>query len=176
MLGERIGGKALGAAIAIGGLAAQLGLYNAVLLSVSRVPEVMAKDRLLPKLLTRVHPRFGTPWVSILVCALVVSVFIFKTFDDLLVIDVTLYGAGLFVEFVALIALRLRNPAAPRPFRIPLPVWGLVLLFLLPLGVYGIALAGAFLDGGGGFGPAVLAALVLLSAEPAWQIARRSSK
>ncbi len=171
-LGLRIGGPLLGAAIAIGGLAAQLGLYNAVLLSVSRVPEVMAKDRLLPKVLTRLHPRFGTPWVSILVCALVVSVFIFKSFGDLLVIDVTLYGAGLFVEFAALIALRLRHPGALRPFRIPLPVWGLALMFLAPVGIYAVALCGAFLDGGGGLGPALLAMLVLLSAEPAWRIAR----
>lgn len=171
-LGLLIGGKALGAAVAIGGLAAQLGLYNAVLLSVSRVPEVMAKDRLLPKVLTRLHPRFKTPWVSIIICALVVSVFIFKSFGELLVIDVTLYGAGLFVEFIALIALRLRKPDASRPFRIPLPIRGLVLMFLLPVGIYSIALCGAFLDGGGGFGPALLAALVLLSAEPAWRIAK----
>ncbi len=171
-LGLRIGGPVLGAAIAIGGLASQLGLYNAVLLSVSRVPEVMAKDRLLPAVLNRLHPRFGTPWVSIVVCALVVSVFIFKTFDDLLVIDVTLYGAGLFVEFVALIMLRLRQAGAPRPFRIPLRIPGLVLLYLLPVGVYAIALCGAFLDSGGGFGPALLAALALISAEPAWQLAR----
>jgi amino acid transporter len=170
-LGLRIGGPVLGTAVAIGGLAAQLGLYNAVLLSVSRVPEVMAKDRLLPAVLNRVHPRFGTPWVSIVVCALVVSFFIFKTFDDLLVIDVTLYGAGLFVEFAALIMLRLRQPDAARPFRIPFKIPGLILMYFLPVAIYAIALCGAFLDSGGGFGPALLAAVVLLSAEPAWQLA-----
>ena len=52
VLGELIGGKWLGTAVAVGGLASALGLYNAVLLSVSRGPEVMAADRFLPKALS----------------------------------------------------------------------------------------------------------------------------
>ncbi len=172
-LGAIVGGPWLGAALAVGGLASALGLYNAVLLAVSRVPEVMADDRLLPRGLSRLHPRFGTPYVSILLCAVVVSLMIFRSFTDLIIIDVTLYGAGLFLEFIALIALRINAPLDPRPFRIPLPVFGLLVMYLLPFGVYVVAVAGAFAEEGAAFMPALFASIALCSAELGWQIARR---
>jgi amino acid transporter len=172
VLGQMIGGRWLGLAIAIGGLASALGLYNAVLLSVSRVPEVMAKDRMLPGVLNRVHPRFNTPYVSIIVCALLVSGMIFWSFESLIVIDVTLYGAGLFLEFVALIAFRIKEPELHRPFRIKLPVAGLCAMYLLPVGVYGIALTGAFASEGEALKPALFAAVALCSAEVGWQLMR----
>ena len=44
-LGTLIGGYGLGAMIAVGGMASALGLCSAVLLSVSRIPQVMSDDR-----------------------------------------------------------------------------------------------------------------------------------
>ena len=87
-------------------MASSLGIYAAVLLSVSRVPKVMADDNLLPQRLNSLHPKFQTPYISIIVCSLVVSVMILWPFDDLLIIDVIVYGAGLSLEYVALIKLR----------------------------------------------------------------------
>lgn len=176
ILGEWIGGKWLGAAIAIGGLASALGLYNAVLLAVSRVPEVMANDALLPIVLNRLHPRYGTPYISIILCALVVSVMMLWSFTDLIIIDVTLYGAGLFLEFASLIVLRLRLPRVARPFRIPLHVGGLIALYILPVMVYAIALGGAFASSETTLKPAAFAGLALLSAELAWILIRRFRK
>jgi amino acid transporter len=176
VLGELIGGRWLGGAIAIGGLASALGLYNAVLLSVSRVPEVMAADRLLPKALNKTHKRFGTPYISIIVCAILVSGMIFWSFESLIVIDVTLYGAGLFLEFVALVALRLKWPQAERPFKIKLPIAGLCIMYLLPVAVYGIALSGAFMAGGEVLKPALFSAVAICSAELGWQITRITRK
>lgn len=172
VLGRLIGGPWLGGAIAIGGLASALGLYNAVLLGVSRIPEVMAHDGLMPRVLNRRHPRFGTPYVSIIICAAVVSGMVFWSFESLIVIDVTLYGAGLFLEFVALVALRLRVPDRLRPFRIPLPVAGLCAMYLLPVAVYGVALTGAFTAEESVFRPAVFSAAALCSAEAGWQAVR----
>jgi amino acid transporter len=172
VLGELIGGRWLGAAIAIGGLASALGLYNAVLLSVSRVPEVMAADKLLPRALNRLHPRYHTPYISIITCAAVVSLMIFWSFTDLIIIDVTLYGAGLFLEFVALVALRIKAPDASRPFRIRLPIAGLCVMYLLPVGVYAVALSGAFASSGEALKPALFAAIALCSAEIGWQVIR----
>ncbi len=48
-LGELVGGHWLGSLLAIGGMASCLGIYASVLLSVSRVPMVMAEDNLLPE-------------------------------------------------------------------------------------------------------------------------------
>lgn len=172
VLGEMIGGKWLGDAIALGGLASALGLYNAVLLSVSRVPEVMAADKMLPRVLNRLHPRYGTPYISIIICALVVSLMIFWSFTDLIIIDVTLYGAGLFLEFVTLIVLRIKAPDADRPFRIKLPIAGLCAMYALPVIVYGMALGGAFASSEETVKPALFAALALFSAEVGWQAIR----
>jgi amino acid transporter len=138
-LGSLIGGHWLGALIAAGGMASALGLYNAVLLSVSRVPQVMAEDGLLPKKLNSIHSTFKSPYVSIIACSIVVSGMILWTFQDLVVIDVTVYGATLFLEFVALIVLRIKKPDAHRPFKIPLRVPALCLVYLIPIAIYFIA-------------------------------------
>jgi amino acid transporter len=98
------------------------------------------------------------------------------TFEDLLIIDVTLYGAALFLEFVALIVLRIKAPREHRPFKIPLNVFGLCIMALLPLGVYSIAIAAAFISEGKTFTPLVFAIVTLLSAELIWQIIRWRAK
>lgn len=169
-LAELISGKWLGSLIAIAGMASSLGIYAAVLLSVSRVPKVMADDDLLPKRLNRLHPRFQTPYVSIIVCSLVVSQMIVWPFADLLIIDVTVYGAGLSLEYISLIKLRMTLPNEHRPFKIPLNITGLCLMVLLPFGVYFVALAGAFSSAGQAVWAAIFAIAVLATAEIVWQL------
>jgi amino acid transporter len=143
-LGLHVGGQWLGALLSFGGMASALGLFLSILLSISRVPKAMADDRLLPPVLSRLHPRFGTPYVSIIVCALVVSVMVLWGFADLLIIDVTLYGCGLLLEFIALIVLRLREPDVPRPFKIPLNMPGLIGLTMFPVLCFVVAMAAMF--------------------------------
>jgi amino acid transporter len=172
LLGELVGGRWLGNIIAGGALASMLGLYSAVLLSVSRIPKAMAADGLLPKKLSVLHPRWGSPWLSIVSCSAVVSGMIFWDFGELVVIDITLYGAALFLEYVALIYFRLKLPQQPRPFRIPLGVPGLILMALLPFAVYGVALSAAFMDEGGSLKPLLFAWITLASAELVWQLVR----
>jgi len=167
-VGSLIGGNWLGALIAIGGMASTLGLFSAVLLSVSRVPKVMSDDKLLPKKLHSTHPKFKTPYISIIVCSLIVSVMILWTFADLLIIDITLYGAGLFLEFLSLIVLRKKMANANRPFKIKLNTAGLCVMTIIPFSVYLVALAGSFVAGN--FSAALFAVIALLSAEIIWQI------
>jgi amino acid transporter len=172
-LGVLAGGEWLGSAVSVGGMASALGLFSAVLLSVSRVPQVMADDGLLPSKIQTLHPRFKTPYISIIICATVVSFMILWSFQQLIVIDVTLYGAGLFLEFVTLIVLRIREPLAHRPFRIRLSTLGLCIMIVLPVGLFVIALSGAFAEEGKMFMPALFAVSALLSAEIFWQILKR---
>ena len=175
-LGILAGGKWLGAAISVGGMASALGLFSAVLLSVSRVPQVMAEDRLLPSKIHVLHPRFKTPYISIIICATVVSFMTLWSFQELIVIDVTLYGAGLFLEFVTLIVLRIKQPLTHRPFRIRLSTTGLCLMIVLPVTVFAIALCGAFAEEGKMYMPALFAVSALLSAEVFWQVIIRLRK
>lgn len=169
-LGSLIGGQWLGALLSIAGMASALGLFSAVLLSVSRVPKVMADDELLPAKLHALHPKYKSPYVSIIVCSLVVSLMILWTFGDLLIIDVTVYGAGLFLEFIALIALRIKAPNEHRPFKIPLNVAGLCIMLLLPVTVFVIALSAAISEYDKTLTPALFAVGALLTAEIVWRI------
>ncbi len=175
-LGTLVNGHWLGALIAAGGMASTLGIYASVLLSVSRVPKVMADDQLLPQILTRLHPRFQTPYISIIVCSAVVSLMVLWTFADLLIIDVTVYGAGLFLEYVSLVKFRLTKPDENRPFKIPLNVAGLCVLICMPVCVYFIALNGALASVGEGVKPALFAIGILLTAEVIWQIIRLTKR
>jgi len=169
-VGEAIGGRWLGQLIALAGMASTFGIYAAVLLSVSRVPKVMADDDLLPHFLNKQHKRFLSPYVSIITCSLVVSLMVLWPFADLLIIDVTVYGAGLSLEYISLIKLRKVAPDTHRPFKIPLNITGLYLMVLLPFVVYFVALAGAFSSTGQAVWAAVFAIAVLASAELVWQL------
>ena len=165
-----IGGRWLGSLIAMGGMASTLGLYTANLLSVSRLPKAMADDELLHSSLNKLHSKFQTPYVSILLCSMVVSLMVLWTFGDLLIIDVTVYGAGLFLEYAALIKLRVTAPDAHRPFKIPLNVAGICLMVLLPVSVYAVALTGIFSSADEAVKPAIFAVCALLSAGIAWKL------
>jgi amino acid transporter len=169
-LGEAMGGHWLGVLLSVGGMASALGLFSAVLLSVSRVPKVMADDKLLSPKLSSLHPKFNTPYISIVVCAIVVSMMILWKFEELIIIDVTLYGAALSLEFIALIILRIKAPDEHRPFKIPFGVKGLCLMTILPFGIYAIALTAAFTVSGKALAPVLFAVGALLSAEIVWRI------
>lgn len=169
-LGELMGGRWLGMLIAIGGMASAMGIYASVLLSVSRVPMVMAEDELLPSKLNKRHKQFQTPYISIIVCSAVVSGMVLWGFTDLLIIDVTIYGAGLALEYVSLIRLRIKEPDIHRPFRIPLGIPGLCIGLILPVSVYFIALGGAFSSTKSAVWAAIFALLTLASAELLWQL------
>ncbi len=97
-----------------------MALYQDYLTSGSRPAYAMAEDRLLPKVLTRAHPRYGTPIVSILFLAGLNLVLIVGSFANLVVIDVFLNMLYYLLIFVAAVRLRQKEPGLERPFRI----WG----------------------------------------------------
>jgi amino acid transporter len=129
-------------------LVSSAGLFSAQLLAYSRLPFVLAADGFLPPAITRLHPKFGTPWIAILLCAVLYSFFTLQAFKNLIVIDVTIYTVALLLEFVALIVLRVRRPELPRPFRVAggLPV--AVLMGLLPAGILGFAIYSRIAENG----------------------------
>jgi amino acid transporter len=153
-------------------MASALGLFLSMLLSISRVPKAMADDGLLPKQLTRIHPRTNAPYVSILLCAIVVSGMVLWSFDELLIIDVTLYSSGLFLEFIALIRLRIHHPETPRPFKIPLNVNGLIAMVALPAGCLAVALYGLLATSDFHSGAALFALAGILTGPLTWLVVR----
>ena len=117
--------------IALAGLVSALALFNALLLTYSRIPLAMAQDGLLPAALAETDAR-GTPRRAVLLAAAFYSVFALFPFGQLVVADFLLYAAALFLEFGALIALRLHAPDLRGSFRIPLGVKGVIALTVLP--------------------------------------------
>jgi amino acid transporter len=118
-----LGGPMLAMAVVLAGSLDGLGTFNALTLSLTRLPYAMAKDGLLPKVLARRWAN-GVPWVSVLACSVAWALALRFTFERLISIDLVLYGAALLLEFVALIILRIKAPQMHRPFRIAGGLWG----------------------------------------------------
>jgi len=119
-IAKTLGGPVLGYAMLGVAVISNMALYQDYLTSGSRPAYAMAEDRLLPKVLTRAHPRYGTPWVSILFLAGLNLVLIIGSFQNLVVIDVFLNMLYYLLIFIAAIRLRQKEPGLERPFRI----WG----------------------------------------------------
>jgi amino acid transporter len=131
-------GPWLGMAVVAGGCITGVGMFNALVMSYTRLPMVMAEDGLLPRALARRNRR-GAPWVAILVCGIAWAMAIGLPFERLISIDLILYGASLLLEFVALAVLRIREPGLQRPFRAGNQVMA-CLLGLGPAALIGYAL------------------------------------
>ena len=107
---------ALAMAVVAGGVICGVGMFNALMMSYTRLPIAMAGDGMLPRIFVRRNSR-GVPWVSVLFCGLAWALALNLPFERLISIDLILYGTSLILEFVALIVLRMREPELPRPFR-----------------------------------------------------------
>jgi len=171
-IGPFTGRNWLGLLISAGGMISSIGLFSAVLLSVSRVPQVMSEDKLLPGKLHALHPKYGSPHVSIIICAIVVSCMTAWTFGELLIIDITIYFAGLALEYISLVKLRIKEPNATRPFKIRLNTTGLCIMVALPIIVYLTALSDAIIKSKEAVKPALFAFALILSAEVMWIIVK----
>ena len=140
----QLGGRWLELAVVAGGMICGLGMTNALLLSYARVPYAMALDGLLPRALTRLHPKTGAPWVAIVVCAVAWCLCLPLGFEKLVLIDIMLYGVALLMEFVALVVLRVREPQLPRPFRAPGGTVGAALLGIGPTALIALAIVRSY--------------------------------
>jgi amino acid transporter len=131
-LARTVAGSWLAAWIAVGGMVSAFALFNALLLVYSRIPLVLAQDRLLPDWLAVTDER-GTPRRAVLASAVAYSVMALLPFGGLLAGDVLLYTAALALEFASLIRLRRAEPELRGSFRVPLGPVALTVLAALPL-------------------------------------------
>jgi amino acid transporter len=135
-----LGGRVLGGAMLAAAVVSNVALYVDYLASGSRPAWAMARDRLLPGWLFRAHPRYGTPYLSILFLAGVNAIMILGTFEDLIVIDIFLNMFYLVLIYIAAIILRRREPGLARPFRVRVGTRGLVAMSIPPIAIAGLAL------------------------------------
>ncbi len=94
---------------------------NAGLIGVSRLTYSMGQHRQLPESLRQVHPRYRTPYIAILVFALVAMVTLLPGRTDFLA---TMYSFGAMLSFtiahVSVIRLRQMQGERERPWKPPL--------------------------------------------------------
>lgn len=165
-VGGALAGRWLEVAIVVGGMICGVGMNTALVLSYTRVPYAMAVDGMLPKVLTKVHPKTGAPWVAILVCATAWCLCLPLGFEKLILIDIMLYGGSLLLEFVALVVLRVRQPGLPRPFRSPGGTLGAALLGVGPAALIALEIFHSYGEQAGpmnalGFGVGIVIAGVI---------------
>jgi amino acid transporter len=134
-----LGGPLLRVGLALGGMISGFGMFNALVMSYSRLPLAMAQDGMLPRVFGKLHPRSRAPWVAIVVCAVGWAMCLGLGFERLVTIDILLYGVSLSLEFIALIVLRVREPELHRPFRVPGGMFGAVAVGIAPMLLLGFS-------------------------------------
>lgn len=120
---------------------AAAGITSVLLVMLMGQPRIffsMGRDRLLPQGFSKVHPKFGTPYVTTIVTGLIVA--IVAGFTPINVVgEMTSIGTlfAFVVVCAAVIMLRIQRPDAHRPFRVPLgyvfPVLGVLACLYLML-------------------------------------------
>jgi APA family basic amino acid/polyamine antiporter len=126
---DRAGMGWMGRVIKLGAIAGLSSVILVMMLGQSRVFYSMARDGLLPPLISRVHPRFQTPWVGTIITGLFVAFFsaVFTVRDAGSLCSIGTLLAFVIVS-VGILVLRLREPDLPRTFKTPW-VW-----FVAPAG------------------------------------------
>ena len=119
--------------IVLGGMMSAFGMFNALVMSYSRLPLAMARDGMLPKVFAKTSKPTNTPWLAIVVCAGCWALCLGLGFRRLVTLDIMLYGASLMLEFVTLVVLRIREPNLKRGFRVPGGMTGAVMVGVFPL-------------------------------------------
>src|SRR5690349_8907766 len=93
---------------------------NAGMIGISRLSWSLAQHRQLPAIFARVHPKYGTPWFTIVVFAVLATLLLIPGQTDFLG---NLYSFGAMLSFTtahaAVVALRYRHPEIDRPYRVP---------------------------------------------------------
>ena len=136
-----LGGKWLRVALVLGGMMSGFGMFNALVMSYSRLPLAMAQDGMLPDVFGKLHPKTRAPWVAILVLAAGWALCLGLGFERLVTLDILLYGMSLLLEFAALIVLRIKEPTLRRPFRVPGGMAGAIFLGVCPALLLGFSIA-----------------------------------
>jgi APA family basic amino acid/polyamine antiporter len=118
---EVIFGAAGASIISIAVIISTFGALNGSLLATARVHYAMAKDKLFFSPLSKIHPKFGTPHISLLIQGIWSSVLVLSgSFDT--ITDYVIFAAWLFYMLGAygVIILRKKMPGVHRPYK----VWG----------------------------------------------------
>jgi basic amino acid/polyamine antiporter, APA family len=117
--------------VSAGAVAGITSVMLVMLMAQPRIFFAMSRDGLLPRAVSKVHPTFGTPYLTTIITCLIVAVVAGLT-QIQVVGEMTSIGTlfAFVVVCAAVLMLRVKRPDAPRPFRVPLgpvfPILGIL--------------------------------------------------
>ncbi len=127
---DAMGLKWLSGIVKLGAIAGLTSVILVMLLSQPRIFFAMAKDGLLPAVVSKIHPKFRTPWITTIITGILVMIA-----AGIVPISIAgeLTSIGTLFAFAVVSAgvlyLRITQPEVERPFKTPM-VW-----FTAPMGV-----------------------------------------
>jgi APA family basic amino acid/polyamine antiporter len=145
-------GRAGGALLALAAVTAFITTANSGILAASRSPLAMSRDQLLPPFFALIHPRFQTPFVSILITSgFMIFVLIFLSIENLVKTASTLMVLLFMMVNISVIVMRASHIQNYQPkFKMPLfpflPIIAIVLygFLLFEMGLIPLVMSGVF--------------------------------
>lgn len=129
VVAQTVGGHWLAVWVLCAAAFSQIGQFQAEMASDSYQLQGMAERGFLPLALAK-RSKHGTPTLGIILSSMGVLVLTTLSFVEIIKLLNAIYCLAELLEFVAFIWLRINRPDLPRPWKIPLPTWGCVLLLL----------------------------------------------
>lgn len=110
--------------LSIAAILAFISTVNAGIMSASRYPFALSRDRLFPPWFEKLHKRFNTPYVAVLVTGLLIIIFLFLELDLLVKVASTIVILAYILSILSVVVLRVSKLQNYRPgFRAPFFPW-----------------------------------------------------
>jgi amino acid transporter len=141
--GSLFGRPWLGTWMTLAAMVANVALLNSTVLTTTRMPFAMAEDGYLPAALTRKHSRYGTPWLAVVVSAIIYALLAWQSLGQLISVYIWLRSATTVLTVLSAWKLRRTRPEMPRAFLIPGGRTGLLYVVAAPVVMALVALLGS---------------------------------
>ena len=168
-VGREVGGQVLRYLFFAAMFAGNFALFLAFLAAGARPSFTLSKDKLLPKFLSKTHPKFGTPFAAILLMAGVDCILVRSGFSTLIVIDVFLLMLAHITIYISAIRLRVNEPGLERPFKVGLKTPAFIAMCAVPITVAVFAMS----PWGNGWNYFLWGTVAALTGPPAYFIFKR---
>lgn len=141
--GSLFGRPWLGTWMTLAAMVGNVALLNSTVLTTTRMPFAMAEDGYLPPALTRKHSRYGTPWLAIVISAIIYALLAWQSLAQLISVYIWLRSATTVLTVLSAWKLRRTRPEMRRSFVIPGGRIGLLYVVAAPVVMAILALLGS---------------------------------